>query len=184
MSRLGRRPIEIPAGVKVTVSDHKVAVTGSKGAIERQFNPRVKIMVDEAGKKLSVTREGNTKLDKAVHGTERSLLNNMIIGVTTGYEKRLEIHGVGYGAKQQGNELVIQIGYTHPVKMEIPKGINITTPNPNLVVMQSVNKELLGNFAAKVREIKPCDPYQIKGIKYSDEVIRKKAGKTFVSGAK
>lgn len=182
MSRIGKKAIKIPDGVQITLSDHKICVTGPKGTIEKPIIPPAKVQIDENNKQIRVECSYQTKQDKAVHGLVRSLVNNMIIGVTKGYQKRLEIIGVGYNAKLQENDLIIQIGFTHPVKISYPKSLSLTTPNPNLIIIEGVDKELVGQFAVTIRTIKPSNPYTLKGIKYADEIIRRKAGKTFVSG--
>ena len=182
MSRIGRRPVEILEGVKASVENNKLKVAGPKGTLERTFPSTVKIKVEETAKKIIVECPEATKENKMIHGLSRSVINNMVIGVFTGYEKKLEIHGTGYNAKLQGTDLILQIGLSHPVKMPVPKGITVTIPNPNLVVIQGTDKELVGQFSANIRFVKPAEPYNLKGIKYTDEVIRRKAGKTFVSG--
>lgn len=183
MSRIGKKQIDIPDGVKVSKTDNKLSFNGPKGKFELKLHPKINVQIDEPNKKIKVLCEPETANDKAVYGTFRSLINNAVIGVATGYEKKIEIHGVGYNAKLQGQELSITIGYSHPVKVNVPAGIVVTIPNPNMIVMQSVDKELIGHFADSVRAIKPCEPYNLKGIKYADEVIKRKAGKTFVSGS-
>lgn len=182
MSRIGRKPIQIPDGVKVTLSDHKISIAGPKGTLERVITSPVRAKIDDGNKLIIMECSYQIKQDRAVHGLMRSIVNNMVIGVLKGYEKRLEIIGLGYNAKMQGQELIIHVGFTHPVKMSIPKGITVTIPNPNIVALEGVDKELVGQFAAEVRGIKPSEPYNLKGIKYKDEIIRRKAGKTFVSG--
>jgi len=183
MSRIGSKPIQLPDGVNVTRKDNILLIAGPKGKIEQKISPNVKVEVDTAAKKIKLTCEIKIASDKAVYGTSRSLLFNAIHGVSQGYEKKIEIHGVGYNAKVQGLELTISIGFSHPVKVTIPAGITVTVPNPNMLIIQSVDKELLGQFSASIRGIKPCEVYNLKGIKYADEIIKKKAGKTFVSGA-
>lgn len=182
MSRIGKKPITIPQGVKVTLQNHQVKIEGPKGILERKTHPKTTVKVNEEQKKIIIECTYATKEDNAIHGLTRSLVNNMVIGVTKGYEKGLEIIGTGYNAKLQGNELMIQVGFTHPVKISIPEGITATIPNPNLIVIQGIDKELIGQFAANIRFIRPSEPYNLKGIKYKGEVIKRKAGKTFVTG--
>ena len=182
MSRIGKRPVIIPDGVKVTVTDNKLKITGPKGELERVFHKNLTVKVDEANKKIMIGCLTTTKEDKAIYGSSRSITQNMVIGVTQGFEKKIEIHGTGYNGKLQGTELVINIGFSHPVKTQVPKGLTVTLPNPNLVVIQGTDKELVGQFSANIRNIKLADPYNLKGTKYADEVIKRKAGKTFVSG--
>jgi len=183
MSRIGKKMIDIPDGVKVSQKDKKLSFAGPKGTLEINLHRIITTQIDEAGKKLKVLCDAKTAQEKAIHGTYRSLINNAVIGVQKGYEKKIEIHGVGYNTKVQGPEITLVLGYSHPIKMIIPKGLTVTSPNPNTLVIEGADKELVGHFAFKIRDIKPCEPYNLKGIKYADEVIKKKAGKTFVSGA-
>lgn len=182
MSRIGRRPVLIPDGVKVTISGDKVKAEGPKGSFEYHIPKNIKIAVDAAKKQVVVNCDFKTTQDNIMHGTARSLINNMIVGVSKGYEKRIEINGVGYKAVMQGKDLMLSLGFSHPLKIDVPAGITVNIPNPNLLVIQGVNKELLGTFAANIRGIKFADSYTLKGLKYTDEVVKKKAGKTFVSG--
>lgn len=181
MSRIGKKPIAIPAGVTVSFTNQRVKTSGPKGTIERDIHSQINVKVDEAQHKILVQCDYKNPEDRAIHGLARSLINNMVIGVTKGYEKRLEILGVGYKVNMQGAELVFQIGYSHAIKIKIPQGINVTVPNPSAVILQGVNNEQIGNFATDIKEIRPCNPYTLKGIKYADETIKKKAGKTFAS---
>lgn len=183
MSRLGKIPIDMPVGVTVSVANHRIHVTGPKGKLEKDLPVQIEVKADEVKHKVVVSCDYKAPNDSAVHGLIRSLINGMIIGVTKGYEKKIDILGVGYNAKIQGNELTLQIGYSHPLKIKVPVIITLTVPNPNQLIMQSVDKESLGRFAAEIRDIKPCNPYTLKGIKYAGEVIKKKAGKTFASTA-
>lgn len=182
MSRIGKRPVLIPDGVKVSVTDSKLKAEGPKGSFEYKIPGNVKVVVDGAKKQILVSNEIKTTQDNIMHGTVRSLINNIIVGVHTGYEKKIEINGVGYKAVMQGKDLVLSLGFSHPLKIDVPAGINITIPNPNQIIITGVNKELVGSFSADLRSIKYADPYNLKGLKYMDEVIKKKAGKTFVSG--
>jgi large subunit ribosomal protein L6 len=182
MARLGKKPFPIPEGVKVAFADHKVKAEGPKGKAEYNLPANMKIKIEADKNRVSLEAEYRTPQDKVMHGTVRSHINNMLIGVSKGYEKKLDVIGTGYNFKAQGKELIINIGYSHPVKMSVPDGIAITVPNPNQVLVQGINKDLVGLFASQIRFIKPSEPYNLKGIKYTDEVIRRKAGKTFVSG--
>ncbi|MFH1230291.1 MAG: 50S ribosomal protein L6 [Planctomycetota bacterium] len=182
MSRIGRRPIPIPESVKVSITGDKMKAEGSKGVFEQKIPSNIKITVDSTKKQLCVETAYNSTQDRIMHGTIRSLINNILIGVLKGYEKKLEINGVGYKAQIQDKNLTISLGFSHPIKVSVPNGLTVSIPNPNLLIIQGINKELVGNFAAKIRGIKTAEPYNLKGIKYSDEVIRRKAGKTFVSG--
>lgn len=182
MSRLGRKPVPIPDGVKVSLNDKAVKAEGPKGSLEYKLPANVKVKIDEQKKLVFVETTYITSQDKINHGTIRSHINNMLIGVHQGYEEGMEIIGTGYKAVMEGKNLAINLGYSHPVKVDVPAGITVTIPNPNMVVMQGVNKQLVGAFAAKIKAIKPSEPYNLKGIKYVDEVIKRKTGKTFVSG--
>ena len=179
MSRIGRAPITVPAGVEVTLGDNNVVtVKGPKGTLTQQFHPNMTIAME--GTELHVTRPNDLKENRALHGLTRSLLHNMVVGVTEGYKKVLEVNGVGYRVAMEGSKLVMNLGYSHQVIMEAPEGITIEAPTPNQIVISGYDKQLVGQFAAKVREKRPPKPYKGKGIKYSDEVIRRKVGKTGV----
>lgn len=180
MSRIGKKPIDIPAGVKVAVAGEVVKVEGPKGRTEWKAHPAIKVKID--GAKVVCERTGETRLDRALHGLVRSTINNMVSGVQKPFEKLLEINGVGYNAKVQGKDLVMMIGFSHPVKMAIPEGLTVTCPSVTKIAIAGVDKHKVGQYAANVRFVRPVEPYQLKGIKYSDEVIKKKQGKTFVSG--
>ncbi len=179
MSRIGRAPITVPAGVEVKIEDDNVVtVKGPKGALTQQLHPAMTIEQD--GAVLHVKRPNDLKENRALHGLTRSLLHNMVVGVTDGYKKTLDVNGVGYRVAMEGGKLVMNLGYSHQVIMEAPQGITIETPNPNQIVISGYDKQLVGQFAAKVREKRPPEPYKGKGIKYTDEVIRRKVGKTGV----
>ena len=176
MSRIGRLPVAIPAGVTVTVAENnKVTVKGPKGELTREFVPEMTI--EEKDGHIVVSRPNDLKRNKALHGLTRSLINNMVTGVSNGYEKTLEINGVGYRAAKQGKKLVLTLGYSHPVEMEDPDGVE-TTVDGNKIVVKGIDKEKVGQYAAEIREKRKPEPYKGKGIKYSDEVIRRKVGKT------
>lgn len=183
MSKIGRKPIEIPEGVDVQVDGPNVRVKGPKGSIEQKVHPAITVKVDKAAKRVTCDRPSDLREHRALHGLVRATVNNMVVGVTKGYEKKLEINGVGYNAKLQGNDLVLSLGFSHDIHMPVPAGLKVTVPNPNNVTIQGVDKHLVGQFSAEVRAKRPPEPYNLKGIKYSDEVIRKKAGKTFVTSA-
>ena len=177
MSRIGRAPVAIPAGVEVNVADNNVVtVKGPKGTLTQQFNANLTINVE--GNVITVARPNDLKENRALHGLTRSLINNMVVGVTEGFKKTLEVNGVGYRVALEGNKLVMNLGYSHQVIMEAPAGITVEVPNPNLIVVSGFDKQLVGQFAANIREKRPPEPYKGKGIKYSDEVIRRKVGKT------
>ena len=177
MSRIGRAPVAIPAGVEINVADNNVVtVKGPKGTLTQQFNANMTITVE--GNVVTVTRPNDLKENRALHGLTRSLLNNMVVGVTEGFKKTLEVNGVGYRVALEGNKLVMNLGYSHQVIMEAPAGITVEVPNPNTIIVSGFDKQLVGQFAANVREKRRPEPYKGKGIKYSDEVIRRKVGKT------
>ena len=174
MSRIGRMPIAIPAGVTVDIAENnQVTVKGPKGTLERVLPAEMTIT-----KEVKVTRPNDMKKMKSLHGLTRTLINNMIIGVTEGYEKRLEVNGVGYRAAKQGKKLTLSLGYSHPVEMEDPEGIEVTVDGQNLIIVKGIDKEKVGQYAAEIREKRAPEPYKGKGIKYVDEVIRRKVGKT------
>jgi len=177
MSRIGRAPIAIPAGVEIKVEDNNVVtVKGPKGTLTKQFNANMAIAMDNGV--LTVSRPNDAKENRALHGLTRTLINNMIVGVTTGYKKELDVNGVGYRVAKEGNKLVMNLGFSHQVIMEEKDGITIEVPGPNKIIINGCDKQAVGQFAAEVREKRPPEPYKGKGIKYVDEVIRRKAGKT------
>ena len=179
MSRIGRAPIAVPAGVEVKIEDNNVVtVKGAKGSLTQQFHPNMSIALD--GAVVTVTRPNDLKENRALHGLTRTLISNMIVGVTEGYKKTLEVNGVGYRVALEGNKLVMNLGYSHQVIMEAPAGITLEVPTPNQIIVSGYDKQLVGQFAANIREKRPPEPYKGKGIKYSDEVIRRKVGKTGV----
>ena len=177
MSRIGRAPIAVPAGVEVSIADNNVVtVKGPKGTLVEQFHPNMTITLADGV--ITVTRPNDLKENRAPHGLTRTLVHNMIVGVTEGYKKSLDVNGVGYRVALEGGKLVMNLGFSHQVIMEAPEGITIEVPNQNQIVISGYDKQLVGQFAAKVREKRPPEPYKGKGIKYSDEVIRRKVGKT------
>jgi len=176
MSRIGRAPIAIPAGVEVTLNGNVITVKGPKGTLTRTLNPELTVTVD-AGV-ITVARPNDEKYNRSIHGLNRTLIANMVTGVTEGYQKTLEINGVGYRAAKEGNKLVMNLGFSHQVFVPEIDGITIDVPNANTVIIKGIDKQLVGQFAADVRSKRPPEPYKGKGIKYSDEVIRRKEGKT------
>ena len=177
MSRIGRMPIAIPAGVTVEVAENnKVTVKGPKGTLERVLPEEMEIKVE--GAEVVVTRPNDLKKMKSLHGLTRTLIANMVKGVTDGYEKVLEINGVGYRAQKQGKKLVLSLGYSHPVEMEDPDGIESVVEGTNKITIKGIDKDKVGQFAAEIRDKRRPEPYKGKGIKYADEVIRRKVGKT------
>ena len=177
MSRIGRMPVAIPAGVTVKVEDgNKVTVKGPKGELSRTFAHE--LTIEEKDGQIIVSRPNDLKRIKSLHGLTRTLINNMIIGTNTGYEKVLEINGVGYRAAKQGKVLTLNLGYSHPVEMEDPEGIETVCDGQNKVIVKGISKEKVGQYAAEIRMKRPPEPYKGKGIKYADERIRRKVGKT------
>ena len=177
MSRIGRMPIAIPSGVTVEVAENnKVTVKGPKGTLERVLPEAMDIKVD--GEEVVVSRPNDLKKNKALHGLTRTLIYNMVIGVTEGYEKKLEVNGVGYRAQKQGKKLVLSLGYSHPVEMEDPEGIETVLDGQNIIIVKGIDKEKVGQYAAEIRSKREPEPYKGKGIKYETEVIRRKVGKT------
>ena len=177
MSRIGRMPIAIPSGVTVEVAENnKVTVKGPKGTLERVLPEAMDIKVD--GEEVVVSRPNDLKKNKALHGLTRTLIYNMVVGVTEGYEKKLEVNGVGYRAQKQGKKLVLSLGYSHPVEMEDPEGIETVLDGQNIIIVKGIDKEKVGQYAAEIRSKREPEPYKGKGIKYDTEVIRRKVGKT------
>ena len=176
MSRIGRAPIDLPAGVDVKIDGQHITVKGAKGTLEMDVHPNM--TVTQEGNVLQVTRPNDLKENRSLHGLTRSLVHNMVVGVSEGFKKTLDVNGVGYRVAMEGKKLVMNIGFSHQVTMEAPEGIAIEVPNPNQIVISGADKQLVGQFAAEVREKRPPEPYKGKGIKYSDEVIRRKVGKT------
>lgn len=176
MSRIGRMTITVPAGVKVEVSaTNFVTVTGPKGTLSEQINPAM--IIEQDGAIIEVKRPSESKEHKSLHGLSRTLISNMVVGVTEGYKKTLEINGVGYKAAKEGKKLVLNIGYSHNVVFEEPDGITYEVPNANTIIVSGANKQQVGQLASEIRGKRPPEPYLGKGIKYSDEKIRRKAGK-------
>ena len=177
MSRIGRMPVVIPAGVTVDIAEgNKVTVKGAKGTLVRELPVEMEIKIEDGH--VVVTRPNDLKKMKSLHGLTRTLIHNMVVGVSEGYEKVLEVNGVGYRAQKQGKKLVLSLGYSHPVEMEDPKGIESVVEGTNKITVKGISKEKVGQYAAEIREKRAPEPYKGKGIKYADEVIRRKVGKT------
>lgn len=177
MSRIGIKPVNIPANVEVSIDKNNYAVVkGPKGQIEQQL-PKV-IIIEVDGSVINVSRVNDQKENRSLHGLTRTLINNMVVGVTQGFEKSLEIVGVGYRAQKQGKKLVLNLGFSHPVEMEDPQGIETTVDGTNKITVKGIDKQQVGNYAAVIRDWRRPEPYKGKGIKYSNEVVRRKAGKT------
>lgn len=176
MSRIGKKPVAVPAGVEVKIDGQKVTVKGPKGTLTREFVPQMKITY--ANNEIVVERPDDENETRALHGMTRALLNNMVVGVTEGFEKKLEIRGVGYNAKMQGKNLQLSLGFSHPVVITPPEGVTITTPSSVLITVSGADKEKVGDVAAEIRGWREPEPYKGKGIRYSGEHVRRKAGKT------
>lgn len=176
MSRIGKLPVAIPAGVKVSLDGSKMTVNGPMGVLTQALHERMSIAIETD--QISVTRPTDEKTDCALHGLTRSLINNMVIGVTTGFQKNLEINGVGYRAEINGNVLTLSLGYSHPVVYELPKGISVEVEKQTKLSVKGIDKQLVGSAAAKIRSFREPEPYKGKGIKYADEKLLRKAGKT------
>ena len=176
MSRIGRKPINIPAGVEVKVEGTCVTVKGPKGTLTQKFQPAMTIAVE--GAEIVVTRPNDEKENRSLHGLTRTLISNMIVGVTEGFKKELDVNGVGYRVQKQGKDLVMNLGFSHQVIMSENEDIKIEVPAPNKIIILGADKQKVGQFAAEVREKRPPEPYKGKGIKYVDEVVRRKEGKT------
>lgn len=186
MSRIGKQPVKIPNDVKVVISGKIINIEGPKGKLFINSHPDIKVDYNVNEKQIMVKNDSDKKLQKALHGLTRALISNMVVGVTTGFSKNLEIVGLGYNAKVQGKDLLLSLGYTHPVSLQIPVGIkiNITNPtNPVKMTIAGPDKQVVGQFSAVIRSKKLPEPYKGMGIKYENEVIRRKAGKAFTSGA-
>ena len=177
MSRIGRLPVAIPAGVTVEIAENnKVTVKGPKGTLERELPTEMSIKLE--GEEVVVTRPNDLKKMKSLHGLTRTLINNMVVGVTEGYQKVLEVNGVGYRAAKSGKTLTLNLGYSHPVEMEDPEGVESTVEGQNKIIVKGIDKEKVGQYAAEIRDKRRPEPCKGKGIKYADEVIRRKVGKT------
>lgn len=176
MSRIGKRPVTIPGNVKVNIDGQTVTVEGPKGKLSRTLRPEVKVTIEDGV--LVVTRTGDDKEERSLHGLSRTLVANMVEGVTSGFTKTLELVGVGYRASLQGKKLVLSVGYSHPVEFEPPAGIEFVVEGANKVHVKGADKQLVGDLAADIRSARPPEPYKGKGIKYAGEVIRRKAGKS------
>jgi large subunit ribosomal protein L6 len=177
MSRIGVKPVPIPSGVTLQVKEGTVHAKGPKGELSVPLSRGFEVAVDDAKKVISVKRPGDERMERARHGLFRALINNMLIGVSTGFQRNLEIEGVGYNAKVDGKKLTLNIGFSNPVHFEIPAGLTIETPKPTQIHIKGASKQLVGQFAANVRKVRPPEPYKGKGIRYEGEVIQRKAGK-------
>jgi large subunit ribosomal protein L6 len=181
MSRIGKQPVAIPAGVKVALDGGKIRVEGPKGKLEFVWHPTIKVESD--GKALNVTRPNNERLSRALHGLTRSLINNMVVGVTKGYEKKLKIEGIGYQAKLDKKSVVLMVGYANQIVKTPPEGVTVEVPDVNTIVIKGADKQKVGQFAAEIRAVRKPEPYKGKGIMYEGEKVRRKEGKSFASGS-
>ena len=183
MSRIGRKPVTVPANVKIAIADSTIQVEGPKGKLQYRHRESIGVKFDEATKQVLVTRSDDERENRALHGLTRSLIANMVEGVTTGYAKKLEIVGVGYQAQlKKANTVALQVGFANQISLEAPAGVSVTVPDATHVVISGADKQAVGQFAAEVRQVRPPEPYKGKGIRYEGETVRRKAGKAF--GAK
>jgi large subunit ribosomal protein L6 len=180
MSRIGDKPIDVPSGVKVSVADSTITVEGPLGKLDWTFRPEIKVEVDEETKKIVCTRINNERQSRALHGLSRALIQNMVVGVTSGYEKRLELVGVGYVATVQNNQLELRVGFANELKKNIPTGLDVACPDQQHIVIKGIDKQLVGQFAAETRALRKPEPYKGKGIRYFGEQVRRKQGKAMV----
>ena len=175
MSRIGNKPVDVPSGVDIVVDGSLVTVKGSKGQLKRSFNERIGFDIEDGV--ITVTRPDDARESRALHGLSRALLNNMVVGVSDGFRKELEIHGVGYRASLKGSNIELLVGYSHPVEVEAPEGITFEVPDQTKIVVSGIDKEQVGQVAADIRKVRPPEPYKGKGIRYVGEYVRRKAGK-------
>ena len=182
MSRIGKQPVTVPAGVKVRVADGKVFVEGPKGKLELAYHRNMKVEYDEAGKAVRVSRPDDERQNRALHGLTRSLLANMVEGVVKGYEKRLKIEGIGYQARKEKSAVVLTVGFANAITMTPPEGVTVELADPTTIIVRGADKQKVGQFAAEVRAVRKPEPYKGKGIRYENEQVRRKEGKSFTSG--
>ncbi len=180
MSRIGNKPVQIPDGVKVALAQNTITVEGRLGKLQWEHHPDMTVAYDQNAKTVVVTRHNEQHLSRALHGLTRALIQNMVIGVTEGYERRLEIHGVGYLAAVQGSELQLRVGLANELKVGIPQGLDVTVPDQQHIVVRGIDKQQVGQFAAEVRALRKPEPYKGKGIRYMGEQVRRKQGKAMV----
>lgn len=183
MSRIGKQPVTYPDGVKVQLADGKVRVEGPKGKLELAYHRNMSVELDEKARAIRISRPDDERLNRSLHGLTRSLIANMVAGVTQGYEKRLKIEGIGYQAKLDKKNLVLLVGYANPVIMPPPDGVTVELPEPTTIVIKGPDKQKVGQYAAEVRRVRKPEPYKGKGIRYENEQVRRKEGKSFTSGA-
>jgi len=182
MSRIGKQPVVLPAGVKVQLGDGKVRVEGPKGKLELAYHQNMNVQMDDAKKAINVTRPNDERLNRSLHGLTRSLIANMVEGVSKGYERRLKIEGIGYQARLDKKVLVLTVGYANAVEMPPPDGVAVELTDPTTIVIRGADKQKVGQYAAEVRKVRKPEPYKGKGIRYENEQVRRKEGKSFASG--
>jgi large subunit ribosomal protein L6 len=183
MSRIGKQPVPVPAAVKVTLTDGQVSVKGPKGELSFRYHPRMTVSFDSATNRINVTRSDDERLSRSLHGLTRNLIFNMVMGVTEGFSKTLEVVGVGYQASLKGKAVHVQVGWANPLVVEAPAGITFEVPDPTHIIVKGCDKHLVGQVAADIRKQRPPEPYKGKGIRYQGEYVRRKAGKAFAGGA-
>jgi large subunit ribosomal protein L6 len=182
MSRIGRKPVPVPTTVKVAIADSTIQIEGPKGKLSFKYRPEIGVKYDQPGNQILVTRSDDERVNRSLHGLTRSLVANMVQGVTSGYTRKLEIVGVGYQAQlKKANTLALQVGYAHQVVLEAPTGVSVVVPDPTHITISGPDKQAVGQFAAVVRKVRPPEPYKGKGIRYEGEFVRRKAGKAFGS---
>jgi large subunit ribosomal protein L6 len=182
MSRIGKQPVAVPSNVKVQFANGTIRVEGPKGKLELAFHPSMDVRFDEAKRLIQVKRPDDERLNRSLHGLTRSLIHNMVQGVTTGFEKRLKIEGIGYQARLDKKTLVLIVGYANAVELAPPEGVQVELPDPTTIVVRGADKQKVGQFAAEVRRARPPEPYKGKGVRYDNEQVRRKEGKSFASG--
>jgi large subunit ribosomal protein L6 len=182
MSRIGRQPVPVPAGVKVQINDRTVRVEGPKGKLELSVHPNMDVKYDEPGKVLRVTRPDDDRQNRALHGLTRALINNMVQGVVKGYERKLKVEGIGYQARLDKGAVVLTVGYANAITVTPPAGVTVEVPDPTTILVKGADKQAVGQFAAEVRAARKPEPYKGKGIRYDNETVRRKEGKSFASG--
>jgi large subunit ribosomal protein L6 len=182
MSRIGRKPVPVPSSVKVSIADSTIQIEGPKGKLSFKYRPEIEVKFDQAGQQITVARHDDERINRSLHGLTRSLVANMVQGVTTGYSKKLEIVGVGYQAQlKKANTIALQVGFANQVVLEAPPGVSVTVADPTHITIAGPDKQAVGQFAAVVRKVRPPEPYKGKGIRYEGEFVRRKAGKAFGS---
>lgn len=182
MSRIGKQPVPVPSGVTATIANGRVKVKGPKGELELTCHPAMKVEMADGNKVIQVTRPNDERLSRSLHGLTRSLINNMVEGVTKGYEKRLKIEGIGYQARWEKGILMLMVGYANTIEKKPPTGVLVELPEPTTIIIKGPDKQAVGQFAAEVRKVRPPEPYKGKGIRYENEQVRRKEGKSFATG--